>query len=128
MRLRVRIADGLLEDVAAVDGFNVRGGQFTRNTAYVANGSYFAPNDTLTREQAATMLARLSDAIGRPLPNIAPTFADNNSISSWAFDATGRVQAGGIMQGVGNNRFDPGGRYTREQSIVTIMRLFDFVR
>ena len=88
----------------------------------------FAPNETLTREQAAVMLARLADAIGRPLPNNAPTFVDNHLIADWALAATGRVQAVGIMGGVGNNRFAPQDTYTREQSIVTIMRLFDFVR
>ena len=88
----------------------------------------FAPDETLTREQAAVMLARLADAIGRPLPNVAPTFVDNHLIADWAFAATGRVQAVGIMGGVGNNRFAPQDTYTREQSIVTIMRLFEFVR
>ena len=88
----------------------------------------FAPDETLTREQAATMLARLADAIGRPLPNVAPTFDDNHLIADWAFAATGQVQAAGIMVGVGGNaRFAPLDTYTREQSIVTIMRLFDFV-
>ena len=88
----------------------------------------FAPNETVTREQAAVMLARLADRIGRPLPHTAPTFADNHLIADWALAATGRVQAVGIMGGVGNNRFAPLDTYTREQSIVTIMRLFDFVR
>jgi hypothetical protein len=31
------------------------------------------------------------------------------------------------MGGVGDNRFDPQGTYTREQSIVTIIRLFDLL-
>ena len=88
----------------------------------------FAPNETLTREQAAVMLARLANAIGRPLPNTAPTFVDNHLIADWAFSAAGQVQAVGIMGGVGNNRFAPLDTYTREQSIVTIMRLFDFMR
>ena len=33
------------------------------------------------------------------------------------------MQASGIMGGVGNNQFNPQGSYTREQSIVTIMRM-----
>jgi hypothetical protein len=37
------------------------------------------------------------------------------------------MQNTGIMGGVGNNRFDPQGDYTREQSIVTILRLFGLV-
>ena len=88
----------------------------------------FAPNDTLTREQAAVMLSRLANAIGQPLPVQASTFADNASISAWAIEGVGSIQASGIMGGVGDNRFAPQELYTREQSIVTIMRLRDIVK
>jgi hypothetical protein len=87
----------------------------------------FAPHDALTREQAAVMLARLADALGDPLPRQPATFADNNAISSWAIEGVGQVQASGIMGGIGNNLFSPDGPYTREQSIVTIMRLYDIL-
>lgn len=88
----------------------------------------FAPNDKLTREQAATMLSRLAAAIGKPLTEQAATFADNNKVSSWASAAVGQAQASGIMGGVGNNTFAPQDDYTREQSIITITRLFDIVK
>ncbi|MCL2408373.1 MAG: S-layer homology domain-containing protein [Oscillospiraceae bacterium] len=87
----------------------------------------FAPNSGLTREQAAVMLARLADVIGQPLPPSASTFVDNAQMSSWAVIAVGQMQATGIMGGVGDNRFSPRGSYTREQSIVTILRLFDLL-
>ena len=87
----------------------------------------FDPDTQLTREQAAAMLARLADAIGKPFPKYAATFSDNSAISSWALEAVGQVQEAGIMGGVGDNRFAPKDPYTREQSIVTIMRLFDVV-
>jgi len=90
-------------------------------------GGNFAPNNTLTREQAAVMLARLADVIGQPLPPSDPTFADNANISLWATDAVGQIQAAGIMGGVGNNQFAPSDEYTREQSIITILRLFDIL-
>ena len=96
----------------------------------VVNGvgdGQFAPNQTLTREQAATMLSSLAEAIGKPLPEQAPTFADNDSVSSWATDAVGQMQATGIMGGVGNNTFSPTTDYTREQSIITIIRLYSIV-
>ena len=91
-------------------------------------GGNFAPNNSLTREQAAVMLARLADVIDQPIPSSTPTFADNNQISSWAVDAVGQMQATGIMGGVGNNNFAPQGDYTREQSIITILRLFDLLQ
>jgi len=84
----------------------------------------FDPHGNLTREQAAVLISRLATAIGQPLPQVAPTFADNASISSWAIEGVGSVQAIGIMGGIGNNMFAPLGQYTREQSIVTMMRLY----
>ena len=84
----------------------------------------FAPDDLLTREQAATMLARIADAIGKTIPEVPATFADSAKLSSWAVKAVGQVQAAGIMGGIGNNTFAPKGPYTREQSIATMLRLF----
>jgi hypothetical protein len=88
----------------------------------------FDPNASLTREQAATMLARLANAIGKPFPMIASTFADTGSVSSWALTAVGQVQAAKIMGGTGSNMFSPKNPYTREQSIVTILRLYEKMR
>ena len=73
------------------------------------------------------MLSRLAEAIGKPLTEQVPTFNDNSSVSSWAFNAVGQMQATGIMGGVGNNTFSPSSDYTREQSIITIMRLYAIV-
>ena len=96
----------------------------------VVNGvgdNRFAPGNSLTREQAAIMLARLADAAGSPFESVEATFSDNGSIAAWAIEGVGQVQAAGIMGGVGNNMFSPKGAYTREQSIITIMRPYDAV-
>ena len=85
----------------------------------------FAPNAHLTREQAAVMVSRLANAIGSPLPQATAGFADNNEISAWAVSPVGQVQEAGIMSGVGGNAFNPQGTFTREQSIITILRLYD---
>jgi len=97
----------------------------------VVNGvgnNNFDPNGGLTREQAATMLARLANAVGKPLPLSVTTFSDNASASFWAFEAIGQMQSTGIMGGVGNNQFPPAGAYTREQSIITTLRLYDYLK
>lgn len=91
-------------------------------------GDRFAPNGTLTREQAATMLARLAEAVGEPLPEQMATFADRAQISSWAAAAVGQVQGVGVMGGVGDNRFDPSGLYSREQSMITLLRLYELLK
>jgi len=92
----------------------------------VGNGN-FAPGNTITREQAAVMLANLMRAMENPLPETANTFDDRAGISTWARTQVGQVQAAGIMGGVGNNMFSPRTTYTREQSITTIMRLYDLM-
>ena len=93
----------------------------------VGNGQ-FNPSGQLTREQAATILVRLADAMGHPLPEGTASFADNASIASWAIEAVGRAQAGGLMGGIGNNQFSPQGAYTVEQSIMTAFRLYETVQ
>jgi len=92
----------------------------------VGNGN-FSPDALLTREQAAAILARLCEALGKPLDKKETTFSDKDQISSWALGPVGQVQAAGIMSGTGNNRFSPKGNYTREQSILTMVRIYDML-
>lgn len=92
----------------------------------VVNGvgnNLFAPDAQLTRQQAATMLARLANAMGSPLPEGSVEFADAGEIASWAYTQVGQVFAAGVMNGVGNNTFAPAKSYTREQAILTVLRL-----
>ncbi|MCL2153792.1 MAG: S-layer homology domain-containing protein, partial [Oscillospiraceae bacterium] len=88
----------------------------------------FSPQANLTREQAATMLSRLANAMEKPLPQQASTFNDNDSIATYALEAVGQMQVTEIMGGVGANTFSPKSPYTREQSIMTIWRLFVIVK
>ncbi|MGE4354685.1 MAG: S-layer homology domain-containing protein [Oscillospiraceae bacterium] len=97
----------------------------------VVNGignNKFNPNGEITRQESAVILTRLSEAVGQPLPNANPTFSDKGSIASWASESVGKVQASGIMSGTGNNNFSPLGKYTREQNIITILRIWDLTQ
>ncbi len=91
----------------------------------VGNGK-FASDSNLIRQQAATIHARLAEVMRRSLTDGSVAFADKGRIASWAYTAVGQVQASGIMNGVGDNTFSPAGSYTREQSILTILRLLRF--
>jgi hypothetical protein len=80
----------------------------------------FSPSDRFTRQQAAVMIMNTCRAIGARVSNPpASGFADFNTAAEWARPGINFVRANSIMQGVGDNRFDPGATYTREQSIVT---------
>jgi surface protein len=120
------------------DDINVKKMGYLGVVIGVGNGN-FAPNDAVTREQAAVMLSRLTDAIGLPLPPWISEFqlfsAERDIISSWALESVLEMYKAGVMIGVGDirfaPRFDPHGTFTREQSIITVLRLFellDFVR
>ena len=87
----------------------------------------FDPDAKLTREQAATMLARLANVMGKPIAKQPSTFRDNAEISSWASEAVGQMLVSGVMNGTGNNTFSPKAEYTREQSILTMLRMLRYV-
>ena len=98
----------------------------------VVNGvgnNRFDPTGTLTRQQAAVMLMRLAAAMGHsfPSPRQAASFADMENVAPWAVEGVARVHAVGIMSGVGNNNFAPHLPYTREQSIVTMLRMLEMI-
>jgi hypothetical protein len=120
------------EEIAGRVMFDDTDDVYVQKAAYIGvvtgvGNNRFNPDVQLTREQAAVMLARLANALEKPLPANPPTFADNDDMSPWAFDSVGQIQAAGIMGGTGNNMFSPGNPYTREQSIVTILRLYNIL-
>lgn len=82
------------------------------------------PNAFLTREEAATILSRLAAACNQPLEDAEPDFPDNSSLSDWSYAAIGQMQNAGIMIGSDGGNFLPKDPYTREQSIVTLLRMF----
>jgi len=131
-QLAVTLYESVRGEITGREQFNDTSNIYVQKAAYIevvqgVGGGNFAPERNLTREQAAVMLSRLADILGQPLAAQAATFADNAQVSSWALEAVGQMQATGIMGGVGNNRFAPQGPYTREQSIITIMRLLEIL-
>ena len=92
----------------------------------------FAPNDFLTREEAATILSRLLKY--HPNLNIESTkkyalfgYDDHSDISSWAESGVNKMTNLGVMEGYNQKNFAPKGIYTTEEAIVTVMRLHNCV-
>lgn len=84
----------------------------------------FAPEDFITREEAATILGRMADYYDIPRFDQPLLFTDTSAISDWALDGVSAVCGMGIMNGVSTHRFSPSGTYTREQAVATMMRLY----
>jgi len=105
-------------------------------------GGNFNPDATLTRQEAAVMLFRILSLMAEEFPHsqiagsleivvggraIMPSFyelRDKDQISYWAVEAVRNLYFMGTMRGTGDNIYSPLGIYTREQSIVTMLRLY----
>ncbi len=86
----------------------------------------FAPNDYLTREEAATILMRTAGVIGVGFPENAydkKVYNDEELISDWAFASVHYARKMEIMVGTSDTEFSPKDKYSSEQAIATIMRL-----
>jgi hypothetical protein len=79
----------------------------------------FNPNGNFTREQAAGMILNVGKVVGMDTSNSPPSgFADMDEVSPWCVEGVNFCFVNEIMQG-SDNRFNPKGLYTREQSILT---------
>lgn len=104
------------------------------NALGIVNGkenNHFDPIGLITRQEAATMLYRTAKALGITAPNSEKlTFADESEFANWGKDGIFFVSASlsdkgtRVMGGVEDGKFNPSGFYTKEQSILTIYRLF----
>jgi len=94
-------------------------------------GGGFAPGQLVTREQMAAILLRTLKVIS-PASDFstagAAKFADDGSISSWAWDGVYYCAKKGIIKGVGGNKFSPKGNSTREAAIIVCTRSYELYR
>lgn len=88
----------------------------------------FAPERSITREEAATILYRLASyrQCGIGIPSEKAIYSDLDSANDWAIDAIDAISSAQIMNGVSDTEFYPKGIYTRQQAIATILRLSNY--
>lgn len=87
----------------------------------------FAPNETISREEMAVMIARAYTILtGQPAETKTGDhrFDDQKALSSWASDAVNAAYELGIIQGKNGNLFDPQGKATRAESAQVISKLY----
>lgn len=78
----------------------------------------FAPEQPVTREQMCVMLVNYVEKFQKKSLDStinAQTFKDDAKMASWAKDSVYKCAKAGLVNGVGNNMFDPQGTTTRAQ-------------
>lgn len=83
----------------------------------------FGPNDLITREQAAVIIARAAqlEAAGNEFEEL--NFTDSQAISSWARSGVAAAFQGGFISGYPDGSFRPQGHTTRAEATVIIGKL-----
>lgn len=79
----------------------------------------FGGDDPVTREQFVTILYRCE---GQPAIQETESFADQNEISAYAFNAVTWARNKGIISGKGGNQFDPKANITRGEMAAIMYR------
>lgn len=97
----------------------------------------FSPTNTITREQAATLMLNVYKQAQRVLsigqdesqqePYAVAVFADDSSIAKWAKENVYIATELSIMKGTGSNKFTPKGKLTYEQTFVLLQNVFELI-
>ncbi len=86
----------------------------------------FRPGDNISREQLAVMLLRYIRAFGLSLTlEEKPAFADEDSVSDWALEAVNALRDASLLNGRGEDRFEPKGTATRAEICAVVCRIAD---
>ncbi|WP_020617908.1 S-layer homology domain-containing protein [Paenibacillus daejeonensis] len=78
----------------------------------------FQPREPISRQELAVMVSRYAETMGYTLPadQAAVSFADRSQFGEWAVAAIGKLQQAGIIEGIGDGRFNPRGTATRAEA------------
>lgn len=88
-------------------------------------GLGFQPDDSLTREQLATLLYRYAQTFGlaEAEPDSLAAFHDSADVSPWAADAMKWAVGAGLLEGVDETTLVPTATATRAEVATILMRL-----
>lgn len=92
----------------------------------------FRPGNSITRQDAAVLLLQSAGSLGLTFePAEGLLYSDWSRVAAyaqpavaWASRIRDGVSSNPVMAGIGGGLFDPQGHYTREQAILTLLRLY----
>lgn len=85
--------------------------------------SHFGSGEYVTRQDAATIINRAFDACGRAIANNGElSFEDSDEISDYAKAAVSSLCGIGVLNGTGDNHFEPARNLNRAEAAVIVYR------
>lgn len=89
----------------------------------------FCPYDLITREEFAKILSNTYTFIKNEtvLDSNKILYKDQNKISDWAMESVSKMTSLGMFKGNENDEFEPQNSITKEEVIVTILRLSNII-
>lgn len=103
------------------------------NTAYkygfcngTGNGT-FGVGMEITRQDMCVMAYNTLVALGHKVPDGNLVFADSNAIADYARTPVAALNGAGVVNGVGNNAFNPTGSATRAEAAVIIYKVLMYI-
>ncbi len=85
----------------------------------------FNIQENITREEACIILNKVCELMKLKVKPSKYVFADDMEISDYAKEAVYNMKSLGIISSMENNIFAPKDKLTREQAIITIVKLFE---
>lgn len=87
------------------------------------DASTFGPNDSVTREQLATILYRYAQTKGQSFQGaFTLDYPDAGTVSGWADEAMRWIVMNKVINGMGDGTLNPGGEGSRAQVATMLMR------
>lgn len=88
----------------------------------------FCPDTEITRQEAAVMLERAAEIFVKEM-NVSGgiEYADKDMVKDWAISGVNFVSSNSLMPGPEERWFNPIGKYTRQEAIASILRLFKLI-
>ena len=140
IRLLEKASGRSVEEIMADKGVSVNGNAFTdtddrdvlcANALGIINGvgdGRFSPDSTLKRAQIAAIINRVAGVMGVDTAGYTHSFTDITGNYSWVSSELGWPVYAGIINGVGDSRFNPGGDLTTEQAILITYRALNALK
>lgn len=133
----ITVATGKAMEAAPADTFQDTDSEAVRKAyqAGIINGmgdGTFAPKQTMTREQMATMIHRAISYIEKETgvklltkPAVIQGYTDENQVSDWAAEGMKALVANGVINGTSDTTLAPQDPCTVEQGILLLYRLYE---